>query len=213
MSVNSDILKSLKPAAYNPRKAWAKQKGAAFKKSLKIYGDLSGIIFNRKTGQLVGGHKRVDDFRSANKVTIEKKPCKKDKQGTIAFGHVIADGNRFAYREVEWDIKKEREANLAANQWSAEFDTDALTTALAEMDAAQRLVLGFDETDLKALDISLEPEPAIEEVAPRINESKKLQKKWGTKQGQTWKLGNHRLVCNDSRDRNQLEKLMGGGAN
>src|SRR4051812_20708974 len=120
----SDALADLKPAAYNPRQGWSPEKAKSFSTSLKVYGDLCGVIRNNTSGNLVGGHKRVDEFRQAGKVVIEKKTCAKDAQGTVAYGHVLADGNRFAYREVEWPLKKEKQANLAANQWSAEWDKD-----------------------------------------------------------------------------------------
>lgn len=31
------------------------------------------------------------------------------------------------------------------------------------------------------------------------------------KRGQIWKLGNHRLMCGDSTDKNDVERLMEGG--
>ncbi len=168
MPKHSDTLGSLKPADYNPRKPWSDTKADKFSESLTTYGDLSGVIRNNTTGNLVGGHKRVDEFRKADKVTIEKEPCKKDAQGTVAYGHVIADGNRFAYREVEWPLKKEKQANIAANAWGADWDTDALESSLREMDEAERLLVGMDDADLDALGINLEePQPGTTPEAAR----------------------------------------------
>jgi DNA modification methylase len=38
-----------------------------------------------------------------------------------------------------------------------------------------------------------------------------LQKKWGTKPGQLWVAGNHRLLCGDSTKREDVERVLGGG--
>ncbi len=48
----------LKPAEYNPRTISDDQL-ERLKKSLEEFGDLSGIVFNRQTGNLVGGHQRL----------------------------------------------------------------------------------------------------------------------------------------------------------
>ena len=99
-------------------------------RSLATFGDLSGIVKNITTGQLIGGHKQVEAFKIAADVQIEKSKAKPNTQGTTAFGYVVADGNRFAYREVQWTPEKERQANLAANQWGAEWDQTALAAIL-----------------------------------------------------------------------------------
>lgn len=51
-------LSDLKPAEYNPRKISADQL-KNLKKSIEEFGDLSGIVFNRRTGNVVGGHQRL----------------------------------------------------------------------------------------------------------------------------------------------------------
>jgi DNA modification methylase len=47
----------------------------------------------------------------------------------------------------------------------------------------------------------LDPEPQIERAA-------ELQIKWGTARGQLWKIGPHRLVCGDCRDRDEVARLF-----
>lgn len=47
----------------------------------------------------------------------------------------------------------------------------------------------------------LDPEPQIERAA-------ELQIKWGTSRGQLWKIGPHRLVCGDCRDRDEVARLF-----
>ena len=53
----------LKPASYNPRKI-SKKAFEGLEVSLKKFGDISGIVWNKRTGNLVSGHQRVAKLRS-----------------------------------------------------------------------------------------------------------------------------------------------------
>lgn len=77
-------VKDLKPAKYNPRKI-ADKKLSMLKKSMKEFGDLSGIIYNIKTQRLIGGHQRIKHLDPSWNIT--KKPYK-DNIGTIATGYI-----------------------------------------------------------------------------------------------------------------------------
>jgi len=51
-------LTDIKSAGYNPRTITDEQL-KMLNKSLQTFGDLSGIVYNRRTGNLVGGHQRL----------------------------------------------------------------------------------------------------------------------------------------------------------
>ena len=164
---DANSVKSLAPTPYNPRKAWAEGQGDAFKRSLFEFGDLSGIVKNVRTGNLVGGNKRTDVFREAEGAKIVKTEQEPDKQGTVAHGYVIADGNRFAYREVDWPEAKEKAANLAANKWSAEWEWEGASKLLQELNAKFDLTLtGFQQHELDALLAAEWQPPAVEPMEP-----------------------------------------------
>jgi ParB-like chromosome segregation protein Spo0J len=55
-------------------------------------------------------------------------------------------------------------------------------------------VVGFSESELEEL---LPKEPATT-PEPQIDNAAELQKKWGTERGQLWLIGQHRLLCGDS---------------
>lgn len=61
------------------------------------FGDLSGIVYNVRTGRLVGGHQRTELFRAEEKpeIRVEKLP-KPDARGTVAYGYVMIRGDRFS---------------------------------------------------------------------------------------------------------------------
>ena len=91
--------------------------------SLGEFGDLSGIVFNQRTGNLVAGHQRLDQMRKRwGELPIE--------------GDVIRtpEGHEFRVRFVDWPIEKQRAASVAANsqRLAGEF-TDDLELILAEI--------------------------------------------------------------------------------
>lgn len=152
-----DSLSQLSPNPRNPRKPWQDDaQRQAFLRSLQEFGDLSGIVYNQATKQLVGGHKRVDEFiQDADaKLVITERLKAQDGTGTKAYGYVtLSNGTRFAYREVHWNTAKEAAANLAANQWGAEWDITLLKEFLPEIEAGGFTfdTLGFGEGELDML--------------------------------------------------------------
>lgn len=50
----------------------------------------------------------------------------------------------------------------------------------------------------------------VAEPAAQIDKAGELQKKWGTKRGQLWHLGEQRLLCGDSTNASDVLRLMGG---
>lgn len=131
-------LTDLKGNPKNPRTATA-EKLAMLKKSLAEFGDLSGIVFNRRTKRLIGGHQRKDVLPKDAEIKVIKKYSKPTKTGTIAEGFVVADGEKFSYREVHWDEVKEKAANISANKGAGEWDMEQLAQWMRDLDG-----MGFD---------------------------------------------------------------------
>lgn len=131
-------LKDIKANPKNPRTA-SDDKLALLKKSLAEFGDLSGIVYNRRTKHLIGGHQRKDVLPPGSKIFLTKKYAKATKVGTVAEGHVDVDGERFAFRVVHWDPVKEKAANIAANKGAGEWDMDQLGEWMRELEG-----FGFD---------------------------------------------------------------------
>ena len=103
------------------------------KKSLLALGDLSGIVYNRRTKQLVGGHQRKEVFQQG-KITIERDFKEPTEAGTVREGFIFFGGERFAFREVDWDLEKELAANIAANKGAGEWDYTLLQEHLTHLD-------------------------------------------------------------------------------
>ena len=103
----------LRPASYNPR-LFTDANRDSLGESMEEFGDISGITFNSLTGNLVTGHHRWEQI--CNKHGIQNIKLESMK-GTDC--HYVTDlgGKRigFLVRVVEWNIDKEKLANVTAN--------------------------------------------------------------------------------------------------
>jgi hypothetical protein len=129
----------------NPRQITDKQ-FAELKTSLEELGDLSGIVFNTSSGEILSGNQRSQVFDiNECEVTYTEKFDKADEQGTLALGYVIWRGNKFAYREVSWDEKTSERAVVVANKLGGDWDKEILANQFEINDLQD---WGFSETDL-----------------------------------------------------------------
>ncbi len=128
-------LKDLKPNEKNPRKI-SDEKLKQLKRAIKEFGDLSGIVFNKKSKRLVGAHQRVKIFPPDATVHITKQYKTPTPVGTTAEGFVRIAGERHTYREVSWSDAKEKAANLAANRNAGEWDLVLVSEFMRDIDAA-----------------------------------------------------------------------------
>jgi len=101
-------LSDLKPASYNPREI-SEESFNGLKTSIEEFGDLSGIVFNKRTGNLVAGHQRV---KALNEQYGDLKiSFVNDANGII----ITPDSKEFFVRFVDWSEDVEKLANITAN--------------------------------------------------------------------------------------------------
>jgi len=127
-------IKDIKRAKYNPR---VKLKpGMAeyekLKKSLDEFGLVEPLVWNKKTGNLVGGHQRLDILEGEGHTTV-----------TVAV--------------VDLDKTKEKALNIALNKIMGYWDTPALKDLLGELDTGEfdLEITGFDMGEIKDLMLQL----------------------------------------------------------
>ncbi len=203
-------VRDLRPAAYNPRKIteWKLQ---ALGKAMQEFGDLSGVIRNTRTGNLIGGHQRLKHFDPTWKINKEKH---QDNVGTVAQGYIETPFGRWTYREVDWTEEKEKAANIAANEHGGEFDLPALTELLLELDtgAFDMDLVGFSQEELENLLAGHRAGDGEikEDDFDADAEAEKIEEPI-SKPGDIWILGRHRLMCGDATSSEDIAKLMAGG--
>jgi hypothetical protein len=134
---------------------------ARMAKSLAEFGDLSGVVLNRRTGLLIGGHQRVEVLRGAE-MHVDDLP-EPEADGTVARGWLVHCGRRYSVRVVDWADQRAHAALLAANRFGRVGHDDnavlkdlleQLDTGVTDMDltgytveAIERLMLQFHVPD------------------------------------------------------------------
>ena len=122
---------SLTPASYNPRKA-LKPTDPAYRKlraSLEEFGLVEPLVWNERTGRVVGGHARL---RILKELGVAEVPVS----------------------VVRLDEKREKALNVVLNNSEAQgrYDAEKLADLLVELEDLDALELtGFDSTTLAAL--------------------------------------------------------------
>ena len=143
-------LKDLKENPLNPRKI-SESRLKMLEKSLIEFGDLSGIVWNRKTGRLVGAHQRLKVLPEDSEVRIIKEFPGATKSGTVAVGEVAVGGESFNIRIVDWGEERELAAMIAANKHGGTWDFGLLSEGLLTLDHINldNELLGFEINELE----------------------------------------------------------------
>ena len=180
----------LNPAAYNPRvdlkpgdKEYEK-----LKRSINEFGYVEPVIWNRQTGNVVGGHQRLKVLMDLGQTEID---C------------VV----------VNLDLAREKALNIALNKIQGDWDEDKLAAIMADFDAEAFDVslTGFDANEVDALLNRFYSHEAEEDDFDAGAEKKKIQDAGGpvSQPGDAWQLGDHILICGDPADPAVYARLMG----
>ena len=178
---------ALIPAAYNPRKDLkpGDPEYEKLKKSILEFDYVDPVIWNERTGRVVGGHQRLKVLRELGREEID-------------------------VSVVDLSEAKEKALNLALNKVQGAWDMPSLERLLAEVktfefddveitgfgvDEIERILAGSAARKIGFTEPDDVPEPPEEPI---------------TKRGDIWILGNHRLMCGDSRNPDDVAKLMAG---
>ncbi len=185
MELRKIPLSQINPAAYNPRKDL--QPGdaeyARLKKSIQEFDLVEPLIWNERSGNLVGGHQRLKIIKNE-----------------LGLSEVDVS-------VVNLDPQKEMALNIALNKISGDWDIPKLKELLVSLDdgAFDLALTGFDENELKKL-IDYEGRQGLtdEDDVPG------LSAEIITKTGTLWHLGEHRLLCGDATSLPDVTYLMNG---
>ena len=174
------------PADYNPRKDLkpGDPEYEKLKRSMEQFGYVEPVIWNKTTSHVVGGHQRL-------KVLLD--------MGITEVECVV----------IEMNEEKEKALNIALNKISGDWDKDKLMLLIADLQGADFDVslTGFEPAELDALFKDSLKDGIHEDD---FDVDAELQKPSLTKQGDVWKLGQHRLICGDSTKADTFNLLMDG---
>jgi DNA modification methylase len=190
----------INPASYNPRKE-LKPGDPEFVKlarSIDEFGLVEPLVWNKKTGNLVGGHQRLGVLKARGEKQVD----------------VVV---------VDLDLPREKALNLALNKIQGEWDQDKLAALLDELtkDASVELDLtGFERAEADSIVAeyldrqSYNGDDSDFNVDAELERIKKLGKPV-TKPGDLIILGTdprlqHVLLCGDCTKTVDVQRLMGG---
>lgn len=183
MNIQIIELKKLKRAEYNPRKKLKPEdeEYKKLKKSIVEFGYVVPIIVNSDY-TVIGGHQGLtvlEDLR------YEKIEC-----NVLNLSKVQEKALNLALNKIDgiWDYGKLE--NVLAELKEKDFDLD---------------VTGFDEEEIEnMLDESIDLKDDNFELEKELKQIEKPI----VKLGDIWILGKHRLMCGDSTNKDDVEKLM-----
>lgn len=179
----------LNPAAYNPRKDLkpGDKEYEKLKRSIAEFGYVEPVIWNRQTGNVVGGHQRL-------KVLMD-------------LGHTEID-----CVVVDLDLQREKALNIALNKIQGDWDESKLASLMADFDAEAFDVslTGFDATEVDALLNKFYSKDAVEDDFDADKAEREIEASGGptAQRGDLWRLGDHLLLCGDPASPESYERLM-----
>jgi len=134
---------------------------------LERYGDLSGIVLNKTTNQIIAGNQRCKAINfSECEIVYTNKYQEPTMTGTIAEGYVIWNGEKYNYRETMWTELEESRACIIANKAGGSWDFDLLKVNF-EYEELLNCGFRFDELDFGSDDIEHTSEVKEQEVIAR----------------------------------------------
>ncbi len=195
-------------APYNPR-VISDSALDGLKESIGEFGDISGVVWNKRTGNLVCGHQRLRALRDRYERISIHFPDPHEGEGgpPVIMIHGIPNSMdyRFPIRVVDWPLEKEQAANLAANHPSIQGEwTDQLRAVMG--DVKGHLPEVFDRLQFAELEQLIpDPPPVDGETDP--DEVPEPVEAPVVKLHDLWALGEHRVLCGDSTSHDDVRRL------
>jgi len=181
MEIQKIPINKIKPAKYNPRLDLkpGDPDYEKLKKSMDEFDLVEPLIWNKRSGNLIGGHQRL-------KILIEQ--GKTDVEVSV----------------VDLSDSKEKALNLALNKIRGDWDLPKLRDILQELNTGEfdMEITGFDDSELEELMAQVIEPDEKDDIIPEVPEEPV------SKLGDLYKLGEHRLLCGDATNITNMDKLM-----
>ena len=167
-------------------------------KSLRAYGAGRSILLD-KHGRIIAGNKTV---QVAAEIGLDDLVI------------VETDGSQMvAVKRNDLDLETDDDARALAyaDNRVAEVDLDFDPLQLVmDRDAGKLPDFWTDDEIAELISADAEQLDPADDPGPDIDDANELQEKWQVETGQIWEIGEHRLMCGDATNRNDVVLLAGG---
>lgn len=187
MQIKRIPISTIRPAAYNPRVDLrpGDPDYEKLRRSIDEFGFVEPLVWNERTGSLVGGHQRLKILRARGDTEVE-------------------------VSVVDLDPDREKALNVALNKVQGAWDEEKLAVLLEELEAhgVDLALTGFDGEELEEL--LADRRGAGAEDAGDEDELPELPDEPVTRPGDLILLGDHRLLCGDAKEPEAIRRLLDG---
>ncbi len=175
----------INPAPYNPRQDLKLGDPAyeQLKRSLSEFGYVEPLVWNERTGHLVGGHQRLKVLRDLGYEEAE----------------VVV---------VDLPLEREKALNLALNKIQGDWDEAKLATLLQELTAIPDFEVGLTGFELPEISELLDQQRELPEDDFDVEAVVAAIEQPITQPGELIQLGPHRLLCGDAANPEHLRQLL-----
>ncbi len=186
MNIQKLPIDRINPAAYNPRKDLkpGDPEYKKLKKSIDSFGYVEPLVWNSRTGNLVGGHQRF-------KILLE--------QGV----------KEVEVSVVDLDTEKEKALNLALNKIQGEWDKEKLGELLEELSKTPDFDIALTGFDIPEVEEIIDQLKEVQEDGFDADTEAEKNQNAITKPGDIIELGEHRIMCGDASKAEELRLLLG----
>ncbi|MCH8151417.1 MAG: DNA modification methylase [Planctomycetes bacterium] len=189
MQVRRISISKISPALYNPRQDLGPGDPAyeKLKRSITDYGLVEPLVVNRRNNRLIGGHQRLHVLRALGELEVDVVLVDLDEANERALAVAL---NQISGR---WDMQK---LGALLDELVKLPDFDATRTGIDLPDIAAIIAEAL-HTDLEDKEESFNPEAAVDTDHPPV-----------TKRGELIELGRHRVLCGDSANPRDVQRLL-----
>lgn len=191
MKIRTIAVARINPAPYNPRIDLkpGDPEYEKLRRSIEEFGYVEPLVWNARTGHLVGGHQRFKVLRAQGKQSVD-------------------------VSVVDLAPDKEKALNLALNRISGDWDPKKLAELLDELSNIEGFDLaltGFDAPEVDEIVAGLDAWDADKQEAFDVEAELTYTGPIVTKPGDLLELGAHRLLCGDCTDHAEVRRLIASG--
>jgi DNA modification methylase len=189
LTVEQIPIDQLRPDPANPRRI-SEEELDSLERSLRQFGFVQPVLARREDGVVIGGHQRLVAARRLGLATVP-----------VTY--------------LDLSIEQARLLNLGLNKISGSWDEQLLARLLADLQSSPDIDLslsGFAEDEVRDLLRNLETRDKAEraesfDLDAALEEATRAP---GTKPGELWALGEHRLLVGDSTKPEDVERVLAG---